>query len=195
MPNMTRTDLPRVMLIGDSITRGYFAGVEQELKGKAYCARVATSKAIGDPALLAELKTFLAEANFDVIHFNVGLHGWDYTEQEYRRHLPELLATIRKAAPKAKLIWASTTPLRKDQLTGATNRRVEERNAIAREYFSRERIPIDDLHTLMAPHADLHSDDFHFTPEGCSMLAAQVAREIAKVLPEAGIQNKAGSLR
>ncbi|HVX67808.1 MAG TPA: SGNH/GDSL hydrolase family protein, partial [Bryobacteraceae bacterium] len=175
MPNMTRTDKPRVMLIGDSITRGYFKDVEEGLKGKAYCARVATSKAIGDPALLVELTTFLAEAKFDVVHFNVGMHGWDYTEQEYRQHLPELLRAIREAAPEAKLIWASTTPVRKDRLPGPDNRRIEERNAIAREYFTRQRIPIDDLYTLMLPQADLHSDDVHFNAEGCSLLAEQVA--------------------
>ena len=33
-----KSDLPRVLLIGDSITRGYFDGVEKPLAGKAYFA-------------------------------------------------------------------------------------------------------------------------------------------------------------
>jgi lysophospholipase L1-like esterase len=85
--------------------------------------------------------------------------------------------------------------VRKDRIPGPDNKRIRERNAIAREYFSRERIPIDDLCTLMEPHPDLHSDDVHFNAEGGSMLAAQVAREVARLLPEAGVQTKAGSLR
>ena len=115
---MNRSDLPRVLLIGDSITRAYFKGVEQNLRGKAYCARIATSKAIGDPALTAELHIFLNEAKFDVVHFNIGMHGWAYSEDEYRKHLPELLKVVRKDAPAAKLIWASTTLVRKDREPG-----------------------------------------------------------------------------
>ena len=35
----------------------------------------------------------------------------------------------------------------------------------------------------MAPHTDLHTDDVHFNPEGSAMMGAQVAAEIAKLLP------------
>jgi hypothetical protein len=184
MPNMNRSHLPRVLLIGDSITRAYFKGVEQNLRGKAYCARVATSKAVGDPALEMELHVFLSEAKFDVIHFNIGMHGWDYSEDEYRRYLPGLLKVIRKDARGAKLIWASTTPVRKDQAPGPTNDRIRARNAIAQKYFSHERIPIDDLSALMVTHPDLHSDDVHFNSEGVSIQANQVALEIEKLLPQ-----------
>lgn len=182
MPNSTKNDLPRVLLIGDSITRGYFKEVEQSLKGKAYCARIATSKAIGDPALPAQLSTFLSEAKFDVIHFNIGMHGWDYSEDEYQQYLPEVLAVLRKGAPHAKLIWASTTPVRKDANPGPSNDRIRARNAIAQKYFAKERIPVDDLYTLMATRPELHSDDVHFSSAGTSMLAQQVAKEIEKVL-------------
>ena len=182
MPNMNRHDLPRVLLIGDSITRAYYKGVEQNLRGKAYCARIATSKAVGDPALTAELHAFLPEARFDVIHFNIGMHGWDYSEEEYRKHLPDLLKEIRRDAPGAKLIWASTTLVRKDHGSGPTNDRIRARNTIAHTYFAHERIPIDDLSGLMAAHQDLHSDDVHFNGEGAALQAKQVTAEVEKLL-------------
>jgi lysophospholipase L1-like esterase len=182
MPGMNDHDLPRVVLIGDSITRGYFQEVEQNLKGKAYVARIATSKAIGDPALLTELATFLSQTRFDVVHFNIGMHGWAYSEEEYRQHFPALVSAIRKSAPGAKLAWASTTPIRKDREPGPNNDRIIVRNAIAWEYAVSQRIPIDDLHALMAPHDDLHSDDVHFNKEGSALLAGQVASEILKLL-------------
>ena len=59
-PNSNDHDLPRVALIGDSITRAYSAAVESNLKGKAYCARIATSKAVGDPALPVHLSVRLS---------------------------------------------------------------------------------------------------------------------------------------
>ena len=183
MPHMNDKDLPRVMLIGDSITRGYFAAVEEKLKGTAYVARIATSKAIGDPALLDEVRVFLGQARFDVVHMNVGMHGWAYTEEEYRKHLPELYETVRKAAPGAKLIWAQTTPVRKDREKGPENARIEKRNAIAREFMSGKGVAIDDLHALMAGHGDLHSDDIHFNKEGSGLMAGQVAEEVRKLLP------------
>lgn len=181
-PNSNSHDLPRVLLIGDSITRAYFSAVEANLKGKAYVARVATSKAVGDPALPKELAVFLSESRFDVVHFNIGMHGWEYSEDDYRRYLPELLDVIRKGAPGAKLIWAMTTPVRKDKAPGPSNDRIVARNRIAREFFEKQGIPIDDLHALMSGHDDLHSDDVHFNPQGSAMLAAQVADKVSKLL-------------
>jgi hypothetical protein len=185
MPNTNSHDLPRVMLIGDSITRAYFPAVEENLKGKAYVARIATSKAIGDPALIEEIGVFLRQGHFDVIHFNVGMHGWGYTETEYRQYFPSLVAAIRKNAPGARLVWANTTPVRKDREGGATNSRIDERNRIVGDLAAKENISLDDLHALMKEHTDLHSDDVHFNKEGNSLMAAQVVREVTKLLPAA----------
>src|SRR5450756_2452629 len=82
LPNSNDHDLPRVLLIGDSITRGYGKQVEANLKGKAYVGRLATSKSLGDPALLDEVALVLRQIKFDVIHFNNGMHGHAYTEEE-----------------------------------------------------------------------------------------------------------------
>jgi len=182
MPNTNKTDLPRVMLIGDSITRGYYAAVEEKLKGKAYVARFTTSKAIGDPALLAEITTFLAQQKFAVVHFNIGMHGWAYSEADYKRHFPALVEAIRQAAPASKPIWASTTPVRKEHDDGFNNGRIVVRNRIARQYAEATGIPIDDLHDLMSKNTGLYSDDVHFTKEGSGILATQVASEIEKLL-------------
>ena len=98
IPDANETKLPRVLLIGDSITGGYGPKVADALKGKASVARLTTSKSIGDPALLAEVALVLGQCRFDVVHFNNGLHGWGYSEEEYQQHFPELVATIRKHA-------------------------------------------------------------------------------------------------
>ena len=49
-----RTHQPEIVLIGDSITRGYGPRVEENLKGVAYVSRMATSKSLGDPALMMQ---------------------------------------------------------------------------------------------------------------------------------------------
>ena len=83
VPGNSNKTLPRVLLIGDSMARGYYKEVEDKHKGKAVVGRLTTSKSLGDPAFLAEVKLILSQTRFDVVHFNNGLHGWGYTEAEY----------------------------------------------------------------------------------------------------------------
>jgi len=133
-----KIDLPRVLLIGDSITRGYFGEVEKLLAGKAYCARLTTSKCVADPSFLDEVQLLLKQYRFAVIHFNNGLHGWDYTEDQYRAGLSALLNTFDNNAADAKLIWATTTPVRESGNLGRIaekTERVKARNRIAAEVF------------------------------------------------------------
>src|ERR1700744_1940772 len=53
------TNLPRVLLIGDSIVRDYYPEVEKHLAGKAFVARLSTSRFLADPVLLKEIETVL----------------------------------------------------------------------------------------------------------------------------------------
>ncbi|HXR46392.1 MAG TPA: SGNH/GDSL hydrolase family protein [Candidatus Limnocylindrales bacterium] len=182
------TNLPRVLLIGDSISRDYYPGVEKCLAGKAYVGRLSTSAFISDPALLQEIKMVLGEYRFEVIHFNNGMHGWQYSEKEYRQAFPEFLKTIRKSAPKAKLIWATTTPLKvspklpSDNQIQATDERIAERNAIALKFVQAEGIPVDDLNAPVRGHPEYHSDNVHFNSRGIDFEAAQVAMQIELLL-------------
>ncbi len=112
--------------------------VEKQLEGKAFVARLSTSKSLGDPGLLQEVALVMSYLDFDVVHFNNGMHGFDYSEQEWGAALPGLLETIREFAPGAKLIWAHTTPYRSGENMdefAPRNERVLERNRIATEFF------------------------------------------------------------
>lgn len=187
IPDANETRLPRVLLIGDSITGGYGPKVEEALKGKVSVARLTTSKSIGDPALLTEVALVLGQCRFDVVHFNNGLHGSGYSEEEYTKHLPELLATIRREAPQARLIWATTTPVRQAGNLGAMaeqTKRVEARNKIADGIVAREKIAVNDLFGLVKDHPEYWSaDGVHFNAQGIAAQAAQVANRIAEAVP------------
>lgn len=180
------TNLPRVLLIGDSISRDYYPGVEKRLAGKAYVARLSTSAFISDPVLLQQIKMVLGEYQFDVIHFNNGMHGWQHSEQEYRQAFPKLLSTIRQYAPKARLIWATTTPLKVSPIlpagnqTQVTDERIAARNTIALTFMQAQGIPVDDLNALVRGHPEYHSDNVHFNRQGIDLEEKQVAAEIEK---------------
>ncbi|MBW8864303.1 MAG: SGNH/GDSL hydrolase family protein [Verrucomicrobia bacterium] len=184
----TETNLPRVLLIGDSITRAYYPEVEKKLEGRACVGRLATSAFISDPVLEQQLAMVLSQYQFDVIHFNNGMHGWQHSEAEYEAAFPKMLQTIKKYAPKAKLIWANTTPLKvspslpADNHADATDARVAARNTIAAKIVSAQGIPIDDLFTLALGHPEYHSDNIHFNDRGIALQANQVASIIEKSL-------------
>ncbi len=202
------TKLPRVLLIGDSITKGYAGEVEKQLEGKAYVGRLCTSCFDTDPALIAYIRAVLESYKFDVIHFNNGMHGWGHSEDEYAQGLPTVLAAIRRYAPNAKLIWANTTPLNEGSpkpgtsspepadaakanagklmlqadLKSKSNARVDARNDVASKMMQSENIPIDDLHSLVLGHPELYNGDVHFNAKGTALQATQVAAEIEKAL-------------
>ncbi len=181
--------LPRVLLIGDSITQGYYNDVTERLKGTAVVARLTTSKSSGDAGLLAEVRLVVSQTRFDAVHFNNGLHGCGYSEQQYAEGLPELIETIREGAPEAKLVWTAITPLRiadhVDHLA-PRNERVKARNKLAAEVIAAEKIPINDLYSLLADKPQCYSrDGTHSNEQGKAALGAQVADHVLRVLPAA----------
>ncbi len=189
MPNTNDSKLPRVLLIGNSITRGYTRGVINLLEGKAYVARLSTSKSLGDPGLLAEIALIMSYEKFDVVHFNNGLHGWGYTEEQYKKSFPDMIKTIRKYAPKAKLIWASTTPIRMgDGMTefDSKTERVKARNQIALEAIKGKNIKVNDLFALVENHPEYYAggDGTHLVTAGGNALIEQVAKVISETLDE-----------
>jgi lysophospholipase L1-like esterase len=183
------TNLPRVLLIGDSIARDYYPEVEKRLAGKAFVARLATSRFVADPVLLKEIESVLNGAKFDVIQFNNGMHGWQHSEAEYRQAFPKFLKIIHAHAPKARLVWAATTPIREDKAVifdgkvEYSNERIAARNAIATEIATAQKIPTNDLNAPMRGHPEYHSDNVHFNNQGIQIQAAQVSAEIEKLLP------------
>ncbi|MFM7210195.1 MAG: SGNH/GDSL hydrolase family protein, partial [Verrucomicrobiota bacterium] len=108
--------LPRVLLIGDSISIGYTLPVRKALEGKANVHRIPTN---GGPTKngTANLAKWLGESKWDVIHFNFGLHDLRHMEDgkrqvepaDYEANLRAIVAGLKK--PGAKVIFATTTPV------------------------------------------------------------------------------------
>lgn len=175
-------NLPNVLLVGDSISRNYFPEVSKVLTGIANVYLLANSICVGDPRLPEEVLSFskMEGVRFRVIHFNNGMHGWDYTEPEYEHGFAAYLKAIHTIAPHATYIWTSTTPVRKDLPGGASNARIAARNAIAHR-FTKDLL-VDDQYALMLKHADLYQDDVHFNPAGSTIEGDEAASLIKAAL-------------
>ncbi len=182
--------LPRVLLIGDSISMGYTQPVRKRLEGKANVHRIPAN---GGPTKngVANLKKWLGASKWDVIHFNWGIHDLKHMPDgkrqvepaEYEANLRQLVATLKTTG--AKLIWASTTPIPAGELNPPrTFGQVKEYNDIAARVMTENGIVIDDLNAWMTPRfEELHKPkDLHYTDAGSEHLAQKVAEVIEAAL-------------
>jgi lysophospholipase L1-like esterase len=177
-PTHVDPKLPNVLLVGDSITRNYYPEVQRQLTGLANVYLFATSASVGDPRLVRQLHEFAAMENvpFKVVHFNNGMHGWTYSEDEYKNAFPTLINELYMIAPTASFIWATITPVKAETSPGPTNARVDARNSIALTLIAKAGIPVDDEHELMTHHADQYEDNVHFNTAGAVIQGQQVAQ-------------------
>lgn len=182
--------LPRVLLIGDSISIAYTIPVRDLLKGKANVQRIPANGAHTDESV-KKIDAWLGEKKWDVIHFNWGLHdlkvnkdkGHQVELTKYEANLRELVKKMK--ARSGKLIWASTTPVPEGKVNPPrVPADVEAYNAVAKKVMDENQVPIDDLYALVQPRmAEIQQPvNVHFKPAGSKLLAEQVAAKISEAL-------------
>jgi hypothetical protein len=190
--------LPRVLLIGDSISIAYTREVRARLAGRANVQRPPEN--CGPTVYgLARLASWLGEGPWSVIYFNFGLHDLKYMDEqgtyivpqvgdrplatpaEYADNLRALVAQLR--ATGARLIFATTTPVPAGTLGRVAGEEVRY-NEAAQTVMRASGVIIDDLHALVVARPELQlPQNVHFTPEGCASLADQVTAAIVPLLP------------
>lgn len=173
--------LPRVLLIGDSVSRGYTQAVRKELSGKANVHRAPAN--CGPTANgLRNMAVWLGDGKWDIIHFNFGIHDRATPIADYTKRLEELIGRMK--ATGAKLVWASTTPIPDDAAKKQSAASIVERNQAAAEIMKKHDIATDDLFNAITPHlAKLQNpNDVHFTAEGYDFLGRTVAASIVSVI-------------
>ena len=166
--------LPRVLLIGDSVSRGYTQDVRKALEGKANVHRAPEN--CGPSANgIKKIDAWLGESKWDVIHFNFGIHDRATPLPDYTQRLEQLVERMKKTG--AKLVWASTTPIPEDAGKNQKAESIVERNTAAASIMQKHNVVIDDLFGAVTPHlAKLQNpNDVHFNAEGYEFLGKQVA--------------------
>jgi acyl-CoA thioesterase-1 len=193
--------LPRVLIIGDSISIGYQVPLREALKGKANVHRPATNYGPTTRGV-EQLEQWLARDNsggkWDLIHFNFGIHdvrhvddqgkGTDVdkghrrvSEADYEKNLELLVVRMKRTG--AKLIFALTTPVPPNSAGRVPGDEIRY-NDIARRVMQKHGVAIDDLYSFALPRlAEIQLPaNVHFKPEGSRQLADQVAASIQKAL-------------
>ena len=186
-------NLPRVLLIGDSISIGYTVPVRTALAGIANVHRIPVNGGTTSNGL-AHIDAWLGDSRWDVIHFNWGLHDlWTTAGKQripiaqYEANLRKLVQSLKKT--QAKLIWCSTTPVPADiAIKTRCDADVLAYNAAAQKVMEENGVPVDDLYAFALPQlkAIQISATVHFTGEGSQVLARQVSAAIQKALTNKG---------
>lgn len=183
--------LPRVLLIGDSISIGYSIPVRNLLAGKANVHRIpGNGGPSGNGVFLID--SWLGEKRWDVIHFNFGLHDLkrladgnpQVGSEAYGRYLRLIVERMKKTG--ARLIWASTTPVPEGKVSPPrVPADVLVYNGIALRVMKENGVAVNDLYAFAVSRLKGIQEpvNVHFTPAGSVTLAAQVAKAIEEQLP------------
>jgi len=201
-----KTDLPRVVLVGDSIRVGYAPLVIEKLAGVAEV--ISPEPNGGDSAnVLKHLDEWVIKAKPAVVHLNCGLHdlkkpkstgAYQVGLDSYATNLKQIVTRIRDETGAA-IIFASTTPILDDRHAKrkANFHRfeadVQRYNDKAATVLREMSVPMDDLHALVVHYGTeklLGPDGTHYTPEGYERLATAVADSIRRQLVERAARAK-----
>lgn len=174
--------LPRVLLIGDSISRGYTQDVRKAMLGKANVHRAPEN--CGPTANgVKKIDIWLGDGKWDVIHFNFGIHDRKTPAADYEQRLETLIARMKQTG--AKILFATTTPVPPDTKDGPEIvTQIAEKNAIATRVMLNHGVGVNDLHAFLAPQLEgiANPKDVHFNAKGYELMGQQVAKAIESVL-------------
>jgi acyl-CoA thioesterase-1 len=190
--------LPRVLIVGDSISMGYTWEVRKLLAGKANVQHPGVNCGPTEFGV-QHIHQWIGEKHWDVVYFNFGLHDLKYLDAEgryvtpdkgmqvasikqYQANLRRIVATLKGTG--AKLIFATITPVP----SGATGRVQGDEiryNSAAIEVAREMGAEIDDLWSLVNPSLTTLQQprNVHFTAEGYRVLGVEAAGRIERDLP------------
>jgi hypothetical protein len=202
----SKTKLPNVLLIGDSISLGYTKFVQEMLEGKANVQHALNPKGgaencAGTTNGLKNIDRWLSGTKWDVIHFNFGLHDLKHVDpvtginsekaedpqkadlKTYEKNLNVIVSQL--IATKAILIFATTTPF-PDKPDGPLRNagQAEKYNKAALKIMEKNKILINDLYSFTLPRlTELQlPKNVHFSKEGSKAIAVQVVEKILSVI-------------
>ncbi|MBT5707558.1 MAG: SGNH/GDSL hydrolase family protein [Verrucomicrobia bacterium] len=194
--------MPQILIIGDSISMGYTPVLQGMLYGKVDITRPPNSgggwiNCEGTKRGVEMIDEWLALGDFDVIHFNFGLHDLKHVQPDTGRNsndpshpqqsnLKEYDANLRVIVAKlkatgAKLIFATTTPY--PDKPGGPLRHADQPlkyNEVALAIMRANKVKVNDLHgfTLTRMNELLLPNNVHFRPAANLELAQKVATSI-----------------
>jgi hypothetical protein len=190
------SDLPKVLLLGDSIRMSYQPLVAKLLEGRATVVGPADNCQFS-LYTLSSMGRWIGELGKpDIVHWNNGIHDAGHNPfrspvqiplNMYRENIALILKQLRAFTPH--VVWATSTPVHPDRPfvdTGWSwrNEEIDPYNTAARALMTSKNVPINDLHTLVSNDIDTHlaEDQLHLSETGKAACAQAVVDALAEYL-------------
>jgi hypothetical protein len=191
---------PRLLIIGDSISQGYFPFVKQALSDKAMVEHN-TGNAQDTWHGLKNTEQWLGKDKWDVIQFNWGL--WDLchrsinasgelvkdvngkvstTPEQYRENLDSLVTILQKTG--ARLVFVTTTHIPEDS-PGRLYGDEMIYNAIAEEVMKKRNVQVSDINSVSKKIHHKHGKapgNVHYTEEGYKELSVPIINTLRSII-------------
>ncbi len=169
--------VPRVIYIGDSISRANWANVNSLADGTIFFDGFATSKALDNPYFYDSLRMFaFQQMHRSAIVINNGLHGWHLEDStEYKNHYENMLRFLTEEFKGTPIMVVLTTAVSdKDR-----DARVVARNNAVCEIAKDFNIPVIDFYSVVSEHRDFISQDgVHLLEDGYKLLAELLVKSV-----------------
>ncbi|MFB9052659.1 SGNH/GDSL hydrolase family protein [Formosa undariae] len=198
---------PNVLIYGDSISILYTSEARTQLEDKATVFRLFKNGGSSQNFIpnMDKLQEAMFQPNlkegwdfkWDIIHFNVGLHDLKYLKgknlnkegvqvasiSEYKSNLNAICEYLKSHFPKAKLIFATTTPVPANAKGRFEGDSIVYNKAALDVLKNYPDIVINDLYSFTKPHSEawaqepgnVHYKDVGFLAQG---------KEVAKIIAE-----------
>ena len=200
--------LPRILVIGDSISMGYRSFITKHFKDKAYVDYWVGGSWFGNDAVRGKNPTakiawegVLSNGPYDLISWNsMTLHMWANNdkgrciEETYPAQMTRVVEHLKKTAPDSKVIWIRCTPvttavegkpniIRVEETERWKTERIIKFNKMTDEIMGKYGIPEVDLYALCEKNLDKASKDgVHWNADASNLMAAAIILEIEKQL-------------
>ena len=177
-------DLPRVLLVGDSITEGYQGFVRESLREVCYVDFIATSYAVDNKLYHTLVEGLVKNSRYDLVHFNHGLHGIHMSPRTYKSKVRKICEKIRA---ESKLVLAESSVVYTEgnkRLHREWKKRLAERNAVLAELATEFDCPLDRLFAVSEaiPKESRSRDGVHYLESSYKEFAAEVVKCVRSAL-------------
>ena len=176
----------RILMIGDSITRGFRAILKEELACRALPNTIATSKAVDNPNFERLIDYHLTVGyEYSAVHIMSGPHGPHLNIEKFEDGFERLVKFVAARLPKAKILIGTYPKVRfagdLSQIDEERNQKTEQRNAAARRVAERLGAELNDLYYVIGDDTELYSPDgLHLSSGGYKLLAEATAKKFAE---------------
>jgi GDSL-like lipase/acylhydrolase family protein len=200
LPIKRAQNLPKVLIIGDSISMGYTPVLKNILKARARVTHPKNNCQHTQKGIM-KLDEWIGERKYKVIYFNFGLHDLKHVDpvtqkpskkaedplmtdlKDYEANLNQIVSKLK--ATGATLIFATTTPVPEKSTPLRDPEMPPKYNAVAVNVMKKQKVEVDDLYAFVFPQNEKiqEANNVHYTVAGYQIIGERVAATISNHIP------------